>query len=252
MTRWTPLIHRILGMPRWQAIACITAASVLGSLLLTVVTLSALGAPQRSFLVALVVATVIPTLVATPVGIVLTRLMHDLDAARIMAQTLASTDPLTGALNRRHFVEKSSLLMGRAVRDQAPCSLLMIDIDDFKKINDRHGHSTGDEVLQMFVRVCTKTLRPSDLLARWGGEEFVALLPATSTADAIRISERLRKAIAEGSVVTARQHVVTLTASIGVAASEDSTLQLEDMLSRADAAMYTAKLAGKNCFKLAA
>ncbi len=252
MTSWAPVIRHMLGMPKWQAVACISAASVFGSVLLTIVTMSALGAPQRTFLVALAVATVVPTLVATPVGIVLTRLLHELDAARIFAQTLANTDGLTGALNRRHFVEKSTQLMGRSLHDQTPTSVLMIDLDDFKKINDLHGHNTGDEVLQKFASVCTKTLRPSDLLARWGGEEFVALLPATSHADAIRISERLCKAIAGGSVVTTGHKVVTLTASIGVATSADSTLRLEDLLSRADAAMYTAKLAGKNCVKLAA
>lgn len=252
MTTWARIIRRALALPRWQAVTCITTASVLGSLLLTMVTLSAFGATQRTILVALAVATIVPALIATPVGLVLTRLLQELDAARGLAQTLANTDALTGVLNRRHFVEKSTQLMGRAAHDQSPTSVLMLDIDDFKTINDRYGHQTGDEVLQMFAAACIRTLRPTDLLARWGGEEFVALLPATAPADAIRISDRLCKAIANGVIQGTDRKLVGVTVSIGVATSPGSGSRLEELLVSADAAMYQAKRAGKNCVRLSA
>ena len=249
---WAHFVRHVLALPRWQAIASITGASVAGSVLMTIVTMSALGAPPRTFFIALLVATLIPTLVATPVGVVLTRLLHELDAARKLAQLLANTDALTGALNRRHFMEMGTLMLARASHDESPMSVLMLDIDDFKKINDRHGHQAGDEVLRMFARICVKTLRPTDMLARWGGEEFVALLPATAPADAVRISARLCAAIAQGSVDTDRNAPIGVTVSVGVAASLDGSARLEELLSRADAAMYEAKLAGKNGVKMAA
>ena len=251
MMQWASFAEYVLSLPRWQAIASITGASVAGSLLMTIVTMSALGAAQRTFFIALLVATIIPTLVATPVGVVLTRLLHELDAARKLAQLLANTDALTGALNRRHFMEMGTLMLARASHDETPMSVLMLDIDDFKKINDRHGHQAGDEVLRTLARTCVKTLRPTDMLARWGGEEFVALLPSTAPADAVSISTRLCAAIAQGSVDTDRNAPIGVTVSVGVAASLDGSARLEELLSRADAAMYEAKLAGKNGVKMA-
>ena len=248
---WASFARYVLALPRWQAIASITGASVAGSVLMTIVTMSALGAAPRTFFIALLVASIIPTLVATPVGVVLTRLLHELDAARRLAELLANTDALTGALNRRHFMEMGTLLLARASHDETPISVLMLDIDDFKNINDRHGHQAGDDVLRMFAHTCVKTLRPTDILARWGGEEFVALLPATAPADAVRISARLCAAISQGSVHTYRNTPIGVTASVGVAASLDGSARLEELLSRADAAMYEAKLAGKNGVKLA-
>jgi diguanylate cyclase (GGDEF)-like protein len=248
---WASFAQRVLSLPRWQAICAITCASVAGSVSMTIVMMSLLGAAQKTFFIALLVATVIPTLVALPVAVVLTRLLRELDAARRLAQLLANTDALTGALNRRHFIETGTLMLARARHDATPMSVLMLDIDDFKKINDRHGHQAGDEVLRMFARICVKTLRPTDMLARWGGEEFVALLPATAPADAVRISARLCTAIAQGSVDTDRSAPIGVTVSVGVAASLDGSAQLDDLLARADAAMYQAKQAGKNGLKLA-
>ena len=251
MMSWTSLVQHVLSLPKWQAIAWITGASVAGSVLMTIVAMSALDADQSTFVIALLVATIIPTLVAMPVGIVLTRLLHELDAARKLAQLLANTDALTGALNRRRFMELGNLILARASHDRSPMSVLMLDIDDFKKINDRYGHQTGDEVLRMFAGICLKSLRPTDMLARWGGEEFVALLPATAPADAVLISARLCAAIAEGRVATDQDTPLGVTVSVGVAANLDGTDRLETLLSLADAAMYEAKLAGKNGVKLA-
>lgn len=251
MTPWAPWIRRMLALPKWQAVSLIVGASVGGSVLLTLIIMTLLGAPQKTFLIALGVALGVPTLVAGPVGIVLMRLLHELDSARILAQTLANTDALTGALNRRNFMEVGTLVVARARHDATPMSVLMLDVDDFKRVNDQYGHGTGDEVLQMFARVCMQTLRPTDMLARWGGEEFVALLPSTAPADAIQISERLCNAIASGSVAAGTRDCVRVTVSIGVASSADSNTGLDELLSRADSAMYEAKRSGKNGVRLA-
>ena len=241
----------MLALPKWRAISIIVAASVGGSLLLTAIAMTLLGAPQRTFLIAMAVATAMPMLVAGPVGIVLMRLLHELDAARILAQTLANTDALTGALNRRNFMEAGALVLARARHDGMPMSVLMLDVDDFKRVNDRYGHQAGDDALQMTARVCMQTLRPTDMLARWGGEEFVALLPSTAPADAIRISERLCNAIAGGTVMAGTSPPIRITVSIGVATTVQDGVGLEALLSRADAAMYAAKRSGKNGVKLA-
>lgn len=241
----------MLALPKWQAISIIVGASVGGSVLVTVVVMTLLGAPQRTFLVALAVATGMPMLVSGPVGIVLIRLLHELDVARILAQTLANTDALTGALSRRNFMEVGALVLARARHDAVPMSVLMLDVDDFKQVNDRYGHNTGDDVLKMFARICMQTLRPTDMLARWGGEEFAALLPSTAPADAIQISERLCNAIASGSVAAGTGPPIRVTVSIGLATSTNSSAGLEELLARADAAMYDAKRSGKNGVRLA-
>ena len=238
-------------MPKWAAVGLIVGASVLGSVATTLLAMELSGAPRDILATSVLIAVLVPTLVATPVSTVLLKLLHELNAARALAQTLANTDALTGALNRRHFMDVGNLIVSRAQPDATPTSVLLMDIDDFKQVNDRHGHSTGDAVLQMFARQCMKSLRPQDMLARWGGEEFVALLPATAPADAVRISERLCNAIAEGRVAGADGASMGVTASIGVAASVGGSARLDALLSQADAAMYHAKRNGKNQVQLA-
>lgn len=252
MHTWGRRIRRLLALPRWAAVGVIVGASVASSVAITLLALVLTDAPREILGMSVLIAMLVPTLVAAPVSIGLLKLLHELDAARALAQTLANTDALTGALNRRHFLNAGSLAIGRARQDATPTSVLLMDIDDFKQVNDRHGHSTGDAVLQMFARQCLKSLRPQDMLARWGGEEFVALLPATAPADAVRISERLCKAIAESRVCGTGGAPMGVTVSIGVAVSEGGGAGLDVLLSRADAAMYTAKRSGKNRVKLAA
>ncbi len=159
---------------------------------------------------------------------------------------LAATDPLTKVFNRRHFFEFSTRELARSQRNNDSFSILMMDIDHFKNINDSYGHLIGDQVLIRFTQICQKNLRHYDVLARYGGEEFVALLPETDPAAALEIAERLRKAIEETEMLFDGQ-TVTLTISIG-AASLDSQpgLSLEIILDRADQALYRAKENGRN------
>ena len=155
----------------------------------------------------------------------------------------ATTDPLTGLLNRRGFFDAAAVVIGRNLRSKTPISVLAFDLDHFKSINDRCGHAVGDAVLQLFSNVVQQTMRASDVIGRLGGEEFVALLPGTLTEAAIA-AERVRTALAAASVVRNGQ-LVTATVSVGVACGSPSTA-IDDLIARADAALYRAKMNGRN------
>lgn len=158
---------------------------------------------------------------------------------------LAATDPLTGAFNRREFTALADREALRASRYHHALSILMLDLDHFKKLNDTYGHAAGDKALQRFTTLCCNALRNVDIFGRWGGEEFVALLPETTADGAAIIAERLRKMVAE-TVVHFNDHKITFTVSIGIAQYRDNETSVDAPLSRADAAVYDAKKAGRN------
>ncbi len=136
-------------------------------------------------------------------------------AEEMRLRRLATTDDLTGALTRKEFFRQVKATMERLSRNPAGYSLLMVDLDHFKSVNDQYGHEAGDTVLQSFVFECRKVLREADLLARIGGEEFALFLPETDLGGAIRVAERLRKRIA-ASVIPTRGGALSYTVSIGV------------------------------------
>jgi diguanylate cyclase (GGDEF)-like protein/hemerythrin-like metal-binding protein len=156
-------------------------------------------------------------------------------------QELASTDTLTRAWNRRHCEDLLDSETHRSIRFGHPLSLLIIDIDHFKSVNDQFGHRAGDRVLTEFADCLRDGMRRSDELARWGGEEFVLLMPDTALAGAQRSGERIRERIAESQFTS----VGGLSASIGVAEFAP-TESIEEWLARADAALYRAKQGGRN------
>ncbi len=158
---------------------------------------------------------------------------------------LAATDPLTGAFNRREFTAIAEREALRAVRYSHPLSLLMCDLDHFKKLNDIYGHAAGDRVLQRFTQMCSNTLRNVDIFARWGGEEFVALLPETDVEGAAIIAERLRRQMAE-MIVTSGDQNITTTVSIGLSQYRDGEIAIDGPLGRADSAVYEAKKNGRD------
>ncbi len=157
----------------------------------------------------------------------------------------ASTDSLTGLYNRRHFSHLAEMELHRGIRYGSPLSLFMIDIDHFKQINDNFGHDMGDRIMREMVKICRKSLREADLFARWGGEEFVVLLPETGLAEAAEAAERLRESI-ENLEMESSSGKVTMTISIGVAELGSSGSALEDGLKEADRAMYHSKAMGRN------
>ncbi len=154
---------------------------------------------------------------------------------------LASTDKLTGTWNRRRLAEALVNEMDRLRRYNHPLSLLIIDIDFFKKINDVHGHTTGDEALVKLASVVQSALRTSDSLTRWGGEEFVVLCPNTTLATAVVLAERLRESVMQAAF----PGIGNITVSLGVAECTGNETW-EDWFRRADAALYRAKGGGRN------
>ncbi|KAA0682698.1 diguanylate cyclase [Roseomonas genomospecies 6] len=170
---------------------------------------------------------------------------HALEAANAKLERLATIDPLTAVWNRRHFLDLAAAELGRARRHKRRLSVLLLDLDNFKAVNDGHGHAAGDEVLRTAVARTRDALRTSDQIARFGGEEFVALLPETDLAGAHIVAERVRAAIA-GSPVATDGRTIPITASLGVAEWNGAEPSIELTLRRADAALYGAKLAGRN------
>ncbi|MEO5336507.1 MAG: diguanylate cyclase [Magnetospirillum sp. WYHS-4] len=159
---------------------------------------------------------------------------------------LATTDPLTGASNRRHFLDVAEREMVRSRRYGHPISVMMLDLDHFKKVNDSHGHALGDEVLKAFVVCGRQTLREQDLLGRMGGEEFSVVLPETDMGEAILVAERMRKAVARLEFPLPDGRVLKVTCSIGVAECLRPDESLEGSLHRADTALYRAKEGGRD------
>lgn len=156
----------------------------------------------------------------------------------------AKVDILTGLHNRRWFDESLPRMVGRHERTHNPLSLLMIDVDEFKKYNDTHGHQAGDAALSRIGAVLGSRMRPTDLTARYGGEEFVVMLPLTDSAGAFLAAERIRNAVA-AETKTLSPEGECLTVSVGIAQlGTDETP--ESFIARADAALYRAKEAGRN------
>jgi diguanylate cyclase (GGDEF)-like protein len=164
---------------------------------------------------------------------------------------LASHDPLTGAMNRRSFMERASLELKNAALLKAPCGISMMDIDFFKNFNDTYGHLAGDEALRHVVRVIGSLLRKNDFLGRYGGEEFVFLFSNADEATGIHIAERVREAI-QNSPISLENGQVTITASFGVAMADYNEPRrdgyIETLISNADSALYQAKHEGRNKF----
>lgn len=174
------------------------------------------------------------------------RALTDLEKTKAQLKYYATIDPLTNTFNRRHFLELSERRIKRTHTSNGHASLLLFDIDHFKKINDEHGHMIGDEILHGIARICMKHLRTDDILGRFGGEEFVILLPETKLKDARNIAERLRLLIANTPIETEIGPINT-TISIGVALVEKTnSVTIKQLLSRADRAMYHAKQTGRN------
>ena len=159
---------------------------------------------------------------------------------------ISQLDPLTGVANRRGFDQRANTEFLRARRFGRHLSFAMLDIDHFKRINDRWGHATGDRVLKKLCESIQSQLREVDLLARVGGEEFAVLIPDTGLEGAFQLAERLRQCVM-AQVLTEGGDVIKFTASFGVAALGDGDQSPDEVLKRADVALYEAKAAGRNC-----
>lgn len=161
---------------------------------------------------------------------------------------LATRDPLTGAHNRRSLFESAEQELARHRRSGEPLTLMILDLDHFKQVNDDHGHLAGDQVLREVKSTIEHLLRLPDILARYGGEEFCVLAPATDAAGGAVLAERVRSGIERLSITLAGRSLQPVTASIGLAclATGESDAGIDELLARADAALYQAKRAGRN------
>ena len=158
---------------------------------------------------------------------------------------LVATDPLTGLSNRRNLLEAGQREFQLYLRHQRPLSVCLMDIDHFKRINDSYGHPIGDLVLIRLAEVCRSTLRTADLCGRFGGEEFVIILPDTPLETACNAAERLRSRL-EKEIVDTPAGSIRFTVSIGVACAESNHSSIDDVIRMADVYMYAAKNSGRN------
>ncbi|WP_338600699.1 GGDEF domain-containing protein [Desulfoferula mesophila] len=166
-------------------------------------------------------------------------------------QRLAALDPLTGIYNRRFGMARLREEFSRAVRDDSPLGVVLVDLDHFKSVNDTYGHLVGDRVLVHLVKLARSVMREGDVLVRYGGEEFLAILPAASRGDCVEVAERLRRLLSESAVTDGEQRI-RVTLSAGVAStSELSVDSPNDLVHQADQALYQAKEAGRNLVRAA-
>jgi diguanylate cyclase (GGDEF)-like protein/PAS domain S-box-containing protein len=171
----------------------------------------------------------------------------ELQTALLREQQLSRTDPLTGVNNRRHLYELAEHEIQVAERYQRPLSVIMFDIDHFKQVNDNYGHKVGDQILKIVTDVSCAELRSADVIGRYGGEEFIVLLPMTNAQQALPLAERIRTNIASLNIPTFKGKV-NITLSIGVVELQPAppAETVEEIFRRADEAMYAAKQAGRN------
>ena len=159
---------------------------------------------------------------------------------------LATHDSLTGLLNRRALYEMARIELERAAREDAPVSVIALDLDFFKSINDQHGHLVGDQALRLLAETLQRHKRSYDQVGRWGGEEFLVLLPRTTLADGCGVAERLRASVAETPLRLPNGQLVHVRASFGVSCTATPPIPLDTLLQQADLALYRAKAQGRN------
>lgn len=241
--RWERLHRTVLalGLPRATVVLVLLVWAF--SLAVTFVVIRLTG--QGSLVLGLTIATVCVLLSGPPVGYAILRLIFQLEASRQRIAELAVTDGLTGCYNRRHFMERAELELLRSRRHGHPLALILLDADDFKRVNDTHGHQCGDQLLREMALQCRASLRSTDVLARFGGEELVVLLPQTDLAGAVAIAERIRHQV-QALTVRWQGQAVAATVSLGVAALHAGHLSVDTLIRDADQALYEAKRAGRN------
>lgn len=194
---------------------------------------------------ALVLLTALVSLVVAALAWRLSAMLGDLSRKTAELQHLASTDLMTGVHNRAHFLELLYREYARGMRYRTPLSLMVLDLDFFKQINDGYGHAAGDEALRAFAGEISSCLRAMDILGRLGGEEFGVVLPNTTLVDAEMVAERIRMAVSRIAIETG-YGTVRFTTSIGVTQTGEIEDSVEEFLARADTALHRAKVSGRN------
>ena len=203
------------------------------------------GKIKESRLFLIFAAILIISLILAIIYLVARSFITDLRTAETKLVEMATQDFLTGLLNRRETFRRLDEELQRSRRLATPFSVLLLDLDHFKQVNDVHGHSAGDLVLQAVAAALRQGVRPYDLCCRYGGEEFLVILPETALEDAAGIAERLRRDIENLKITAAKETALQITASIGAAALLGHET-IDQLIARADEAMYNAKSTGRN------
>jgi diguanylate cyclase (GGDEF)-like protein len=242
----------ILEMGHYRSVLAITLFSILMSVMLNGVLMKLFWREEIDvFLKASLVAVIIPGIVAPLASNFVVKLLFELEELQTQLLEMVNRDPLTKVHSRRYLLDCLEIESARTLRENEPMSLLILDVDYFKSINDRYGHGNGDHVLQEIAQVCESTLRPYDVMARFGGEEFVVLLPNTSLPEACNVAERIRENIAVTTIQITSGDSIRSTISIGISQFIPPDPNCKNLLSRADKGLYKAKNNGRNQWAIA-
>ncbi|MCA1900316.1 MAG: diguanylate cyclase, partial [Chloroflexi bacterium] len=173
-------------------------------------------------------------------------LERQLTEARQQVEVLARHDGLTGLLNRRSIEECAEAEFKMTARKERPMSVILLDVDHFKNVNDQFGHAAGDQTLRQIAKTLKENLRDYDRVGRWGGEEFILILPDTELKDAVKAAERLRTQIEQTEIPLENEKTISVRVSLGVACTIDGFPSLSKLIDAADQALYKAKQNGRN------
>lgn len=234
----------IIRLGHGRTVCLITVVSIIGSVTITALLTRAFGHPLDS--VTLAISTLVPLLVASTVSWFVVNVLFRVHNLEAEIRRVATYDMVTGVMTRHAFFSAAEAAHRIAMRNQSSLSVIAIDIDDFKRINDTHGHAAGDSVLKQFGETLAQCARKSDIVGRTGGEEFVMVLPDTGLEGALHVAGKIRLATLDARVDCGGQ-LIAFTVSIGAAeiCHADAT-PLENLLKKSDQALYAAKRMGKN------
>ncbi len=229
----------------YTRVTLITLVAVVGSVAITIgLAMSLTGHYPDP--VGIFIAILAPLIIAPCASYMMVSLAYRLQIANKRLKALRETDPLTNTLNRRKFMEIAERELALAERHCYPTSVVLVDFDDFKQVNDKHGHAAGDQALIHTIGVMKALIRESDILARFGGEEFILLLPHTAREGAQSLTQRILDQVA-ASRVPFEDIELTITLSAGIVTCETSRTPLDVLMCRADELLYASKQSGRNC-----
>lgn len=228
----------------WLFIGAVTGVSVIATEFTLMLVYVALGDAAFGKENAFLTAFVVPILVAVPISFMTARMALQLSDAHSRLKELAHTDELTGLINRRSFFESAEIVLTQAREERATLSLLVIDADYFKQLNDTYGHATGDAALQFITEQLNESVRRADLVCRLGGEEFAILLPDLPEDDAEKLGARILKRIASRPMFWDGK-IIEMSVSCGVADTRVG-YDMTSLFKAADDALYAAKTSGRN------
>ncbi len=244
--------NAIFRMGRYRSVLAITVFSILMSDMVTGVIMSVFWWEGVDVLLkSLLVAAIVPGIVAPLASSFVVKLLIELEDLETQLLEMVNRDPLTKVYSRRYLLDCLEVEPERTLRSNEPMSLLILDVDNFKSVNDCHGHINGDIALKKIAQVCESTLRPYDVIARFGGEEFVVLLPNTPLPEACTVAERIRENVANATIELTSGESIRSTVSIGISTIIPPDPKCINLLSRADKGLYKAKDNGRNQWAIA-